>query len=44
MVKKRETRAKTLEKDYDIAYDFAVKAYTKFQDVVKSKILILILL
>ena len=34
--KKRETRRKTVETDYDIAYDFAVKAYTKFQEVIKS--------
>jgi uncharacterized protein (UPF0332 family) len=37
MVKKKsETREKTLETDYDIAYDFAVKAYSKFQEVIKS--------
>ncbi|MAG52471.1 MAG: hypothetical protein CMH62_00740 [Nanoarchaeota archaeon] len=36
MVKKRETRKQTIETDYDIAYDFAVKAYTKFQEVIKS--------
>lgn len=30
------SRKKTLETDYDIAYDFAVKAYKKFQDVIKS--------
>jgi predicted nucleotidyltransferase/uncharacterized protein (UPF0332 family) len=29
-------RKKTLESDQEIAYDFAVKAYKKFQDVVKS--------
>ncbi|MBU2639858.1 MAG: nucleotidyltransferase domain-containing protein [Nanoarchaeota archaeon] len=34
--KKRESRKKVLEEDYDIAYDFAVKAYSKFQEVIKS--------
>ena len=29
-------RKKTLETDYDIAYDFAIKVYKKFQEVVKS--------
>src|SRR3989344_6976040 len=36
MAKKGETKEKILENDYDIAYDFAVKAYNKFQDVIKS--------
>ena len=36
MVKKRETRKDILETDYDIAYDFAIKAYSKFKDVIKS--------
>jgi len=30
------SRKKILETDYDIAYDFAVKAYKKFQEVIKS--------
>jgi len=30
------SRKKTLETDQDIAYDFAIKAYKKFQDVIKS--------
>jgi predicted nucleotidyltransferase/uncharacterized protein (UPF0332 family) len=34
--KKSESRKKTLETDYDIAYDFSVKAYKKFQTVIKS--------
>jgi len=41
MVKKKRSdnsskRKKILETDYDIAYDFAIKAYEKFKDVVKS--------
>jgi len=41
MVKKKGSnnsskRKKILETDYDIAYDFAIKAYEKFKDVVKS--------
>ena len=43
MVKKKRSRKKPtserkkiLETDYDIAYDFAIKAYEKFKDVVKS--------
>ena len=27
---------KSLETDYDIAYDFAIKVYNKFHDVIKS--------
>ena len=34
--KKSEARKKILEEDYDIAYDFAIKAYSKFQEVIKS--------
>ena len=30
------SRKKTLETDQEIAYDFAIKAYKKFQDVIKS--------
>ncbi|MAF50526.1 MAG: hypothetical protein CMH64_00375 [Nanoarchaeota archaeon] len=36
MAKKRETRQKTIDTDYDIAYDFSIKAYKKFQEVIKS--------
>src|SRR3989344_5665417 len=37
MIKKKGLeRKKILETDYDIAYDFAIKAYEKFKDVIKS--------
>ncbi len=36
MQKKRADKEKIIETDHDIAYDFAVKAYNKFQDVIKS--------
>jgi len=45
MAKKRKTTKKTSKKsqkiktDYDIAYDFATKAYKKFQEVIKSIVL-----
>lgn len=40
LVKKQESPINTqLAKDYDIAYDFGVKAYKKFRDVVKAIIL-----
>ena len=31
-----ESRKQILETDQDIAYDFAIKAYKKFQNVIKS--------
>jgi len=36
VTKEKITRKKILSTDYDIAYDFAIKAYEKFKDVVKS--------
>ena len=37
MIKKKGLeRKRILETDYDIAYDFAIKAYEKFKDVIKS--------
>ena len=49
MVKKKATKKKITKKqvkriskqktDYDIAYDFATKAYKKFQEAIKSIVL-----
>ncbi len=38
LTKKEQTQQK-LEKDFDIAYDFAVKAYKQFREVIKSIVL-----
>ena len=39
MAKKKSATEPKLLKDYDIAYDFSIKAYKKFRDVVKAIIL-----
>ena len=35
-IERPESRKKILETDQEIAYDFAIKAYKKFQNVIKS--------
>ncbi|MBU3940980.1 MAG: hypothetical protein KKH88_03585 [Nanoarchaeota archaeon] len=39
VVKSSKNTKKAISKDYDIAYDFSIKAYKKFQEVIKSVIL-----
>ncbi len=39
MVAKKKKTVKKLESDRDIAYDFSVKAYKKFKEVIKSVVL-----
>ena len=38
-MKKKQVHQGKLEKEYDIAYDFAIKAYKQFRDVIKAIVL-----